>query len=56
MKAFHESVRQQIQKKKESNMHSKLIRVGKGISLNQVIEFGCIYVRKGFLNLKDLSC
>jgi hypothetical protein len=55
MKAFHERSGNKY-KKKMSNMHSKLIRVGKGLSLNQVIEFGCIYVRRGFLNLKDLSC
>jgi hypothetical protein len=35
-------------------MHSKLIRIVKGLSLNQMIGFGCICVMKGFLNIGDL--
>jgi hypothetical protein len=42
-------------RKRMSNMHSKLIRAEKELSLNQMIEFGCIYIMRGFLNIKDLS-
>jgi predicted nucleic-acid-binding protein len=42
--------------KRMSNMHSKLIRAEKKkLSLNQVIEFECICVKRGFLNVQDLS-
>jgi len=41
--------------KKMTNMHLKLIKVEKGLSLNQVIRFMCIYTMKGFLNVEDLN-
>jgi hypothetical protein len=42
-------------RKKMNIMHSKLIIAEKWLSLNQVIEFGCICTMKGFLNVEDLS-
>jgi hypothetical protein len=42
-------------KEKKSNIHSKIIRVEKGLFLNYVIEFECIYARRGFQNIEDLS-
>jgi hypothetical protein len=38
-----------------TNMHLKLIKVEKGLSLNQVIRFMCIYTMKDFLNVEDLN-
>jgi hypothetical protein len=37
-----------------SNMNPKLTKAEKELSLNQVIRFGCIYVRIDFLNVEDL--
>jgi hypothetical protein len=42
-------------RKKMTNMHLKLIKAEKGLSLNQVIRFMCIYTMKGFLNVEDLN-
>jgi hypothetical protein len=42
-------------KKRMSNMCLKLIKAEKGLSLNQVIRFMCIYTRRGFLNVEDLN-
>jgi len=42
-------------RKRASNMHLKLIKAKKGLSLNQVIRFMCICTGRDFLNVEDLN-
>ena len=51
MKAFFKRVRQYVEKKKwEVCIPSKQM-MKKGLSLNQKIEFGCICLKRGFLDV-----
>jgi len=37
------------------SIHSKQTKDEKGLSLNQEIEFGNIYTKRGFLNIRNQS-
>jgi len=41
-------------KKKMSKMNQKLTKAEKELSLNQMIRFVCIYIRRDFLNVENL--